>query len=218
MLVTRMRGEPIRVYVAEDHPLYRDGLTRMLKQRPAFELVGEASDGQAALESILKVVPDVALVDVQMPQLDGLAVLNAIRREGLPTRVALLSGAFDNELVYTAVAAGADAILPKTSGPDAVAHAIVAVAGGGTVLPSELHGGLAGEIRRRGASAGPQLTVREQEILQLTADGFSAAEIGQRTFITAATVKTHLQGAYQKLGVSDRAAAVAEAMRHGLLE
>jgi two-component system nitrate/nitrite response regulator NarL len=213
-----MRAEPIRVYVAEDHPLYRDGLTRMLSQRPAFVLVGEASDGRAALDGIRELVPEVALMDIQMPELDGVAVLGAIRRDGLPIKVALLSGAFDDEVVYTAIASGADAILPKTSGPDAVARAIVAIAAGETVLPAELHGGLAGEIRKRGASAGPQLTPREQEILQLTADGFSAAEIGERIFITAATVKTHLQSAYQKLGVSDRAAAVAEAMRHGLLE
>jgi two-component system nitrate/nitrite response regulator NarL len=213
-----MRGEPIRVYVAEDHPLFRDGLTRMLRQRPAFELVGEAPDGRAALDGIREVLPDVALVDIQMPELDGLALLTTIRREGLATKVALLSGALDDELVYTAIAAGANAVLPKTSGPDAVSNAIVTIAGGGTVLPAEIHGALAGEIRKRGASAGPRLSAREREILQLTADGFSAAEIGERIFITAATVKTHLQGAYQKLGVSDRAAAVAEGMRHGLLE
>lgn len=218
MLEADMKGEPIRVYVAEDHPLYRSGLTRMLSQRPAFELVGEASSGREALDGIRDVSPDVALVDIQMPELDGVGVLNAIRREGIPVRVALLSGAFDDELVYTAVAAGADAILPKTLGPDAVAHAIVAVADGGTVLPAELHGGLAGEIRKRRERAGPHLSAREQEILQLTADGFSSAEIGERIFITAATVKTHLQSAYQKLGVSDRAAAVAEGMRQGLLE
>jgi two-component system nitrate/nitrite response regulator NarL len=218
MLEARMRGAPIRVYVAEDHPVYREGLTRILGQRPAFELVGEASDGREALDEIRTIVPDVALMDIQMPELDGLAVLNAIRRDGLVTKVALLSGAFDSELVYTAIAAGADAVLPKTSGPEVVARAIVTVAEGGTVLPAELHGGLAGEIRKLGARAGPQLSAREQEVLQLTADGFSAAEIGERIFITAATVKTHLQGAYQKLGVSDRAAAVAEAMRHGLLE
>jgi two-component system nitrate/nitrite response regulator NarL len=218
MLVARMRGEPIRVFVAEDHPLFRDGLTRMIKQRPAFELVGEAADGRAAIESLRQLVPDVALVDIQMPELDGLAVLNAVRRDGLATKVALLSGVFESGIVYKAVAAGACAILPKTAGPDAVAQAIVAVASGGTVLPPELHAGLAGEIRRRGEGGAPQLSPREQEVLQLTAEGFSAPEIGERIFITAGTVKTHLQGVYQKLGVSDRAAAVAEGMRRGLLE
>jgi two-component system nitrate/nitrite response regulator NarL len=213
-----MRGEPIRVYVAEDHPLYRDGLTRMIERRPAFALVGQASDGETSLEEIKALCPDVALIDIEMPHLDGLAVLGAIRRDGVCAKVILLSGALEHEVVYRAVAAGADAVLPKTAGPEEVAKAIVAVADGKTVLPAELHSGLANEIRRRGAGAGPRLSAREREVLRLTAEGCSAAVIGERLYISAGTVKTHLQGAYQKLGVSDRAAAVAEAMRRGLLE
>jgi two-component system, NarL family, nitrate/nitrite response regulator NarL len=218
MLATPMRGEPIRVYIAEDHPLYKDGLTRMIQRRPAFALVGEASDGRTSLEEIKELRPDVALVDLQMPELDGLAVLNAIRRDGVRTKVILLSGGLGREVVYRAVAAGADGVLPKTAGPEDLASAIIAVADGETVLPAELHSGLADEIRRRGAGTGPKLSAREQEVLRLTAEGCSAAEIGERIYITAGTVKTHLQGAYHKLGVSDRAAAVAEAMRRGLLE
>jgi two-component system nitrate/nitrite response regulator NarL len=213
-----MSAEPIRVFIAEDHPLYRDGVTRMLGQRDAFEVVGEAEDGQLALDAMRELRPDVALVDIAMPGLDGLGVLDAIKRDELDIKVVLLSGALENQVVYRALAAGADGILSKTEGPDAVADAILAVVEGRTVLPPDLHSGLAEEIRKRGVDTGPHLSGRELEVLKLTAEGCSATDIAERLSISSGTVKTHLQNAYQKLGVSDRAAAVAEAMRRGLIE
>lgn len=208
----------VRVVVADDHPLYREGVVRAVRERPEFELVGEAADGRTALDAIRELVPDVAVLDVKMPELDGLQVLNAIRRDGLATRVVLLSAFLDGAVVFEAVAAGASAYLSKDAGRPEICDAIAAVARGETVLSREAQAGIASEVRTRGHVDRPALTSREQEVLVLVAEGHAAPEIGRRIYLSTATVKGHLQSIYEKLGVSDRAAAVAEAMRRGLLE
>jgi two-component system, NarL family, nitrate/nitrite response regulator NarL len=210
--------ERTRVYVADDHPLYREGVVTAIKERPDLELVGETGDGARALEEIKDLKPDVAVLDVKMPGIDGIRVLNALRRDGDSTRVLFLSAYLDSAIVYRAVAAGAAAYLSKDSGRQAISEAVSAVARGDSVLAPEIHAGIAEEIRLREHDDRPVLTPREREILNLTADGCSAPEIGRRLYLSTTTVKTHLQHLYEKLGVSDRAAAVAEAMRRGLLE
>jgi two-component system nitrate/nitrite response regulator NarL len=133
-------------------------------------------------------------------------------------RVLFLSAYLQSSTVYGAIEAGAQGYLSKDSDPDAICGAILAVARGQTVLGPEVHDAIGEEIRLR-APAGPiPLSEREREILIMTADGLSASDIGKKLYLSPATVKTHLQRIYQKLGVSDRAAAVAEAMRAGLLE
>src|SRR5439155_23149485 len=215
--VTAQRGR-IRVFVADDHPLYREGVVRTIKDRPDLELVGESADGRDALEQIKRLEPDVAVLDVKMPQLDGPEVLNAVARDGLPTRVVFLSAYLDSAVVYRAVAAGAAAYLSKESSRQTICETISSVARGATVLSPEIQGGIADEIRLRATDDRPVLTPREREILVLTAEGRSAPDIAKQLYLSSATVKTHLQHLYEKLGVSDRAAAVAEAMRRGLLE
>jgi two-component system, NarL family, nitrate/nitrite response regulator NarL len=212
------KGKRVRVYVADDHPLYREGVVRAMKDRPDFELVGEAGDGEQALADIERLKPDVALLDVKMPGRDGIRVLNAVERDKLPTRVIFLSAYLDSAVVYRAVAAGAAAYLSKDSGRQAICDAVAAVARGDAVFAPEIQAGIAREIRMREKDDRPVLTPREREILHLTAEGCSAPEIGLRLYLSPTTVKTHLQHLYEKLGVSDRAAAVAEAMRRGLLE
>lgn len=189
-----------------------------IKGRPDFELVGEAADGRQALDEIRRLRPDVAVLDVKMPGLDGVRVLNALRRDEAPTRVLFLSAYLDSAIVYRAVAAGASAYLSKDAGRQVICDAVAAVARGDSVLAPEIHAGIAQEIRLRENDDRPALTPREREILHLTAEGCSAPEIGRRLYLSTTTVKTHLQHLYEKLGVSDRAAAVAEAMRRGLLE
>jgi two-component system, NarL family, nitrate/nitrite response regulator NarL len=217
--VNRRRHERIRVVVADDHPIYREGIVRAIGERPDLELVGEASGGREALDEIERLKPDVALLDIQMPNLDGLEVLGAVRRDGLDTQVLLLSAHVGHELAYKAVAAGARGYLSKQSARQEICDAIVAVARGGTVFAPEVQAGLATELHEREQAArGPALTEREREVLILVAEGRSAPEIGARIHLSPATVKSHLQAIYEKLGVAERAAAVAEAMRRGLLE
>jgi two-component system, NarL family, nitrate/nitrite response regulator NarL len=209
----------VRVFVADDHPVYRDGMLRAISERPDLELVGEASNGRDALEAITESNPDVALIDIRMPGLDGLEVLGAIRRDSADTQVVLLSAHLDSDLAYRAVAAGAKGYLSKQASRQEICDGIVAVAHGGTALAPDVQTGLASELheRERG-QRGPILTSREREVLKLVAAGHSAPEIGERIHLSPATVKSHLQAIYDKLGVADRAAAVAEGMRRGFLE
>jgi two-component system nitrate/nitrite response regulator NarL len=139
-------------------------------------------------------------------------------REQLPTRVVFLSAHVDSEVVYRAVALGAAAYLSKEADRAAIFDAVVAVARGQTVLSPEIQSGLAEQIQRREAAPCPVLSPREQDVLQLIAAGGSAPEIARQLHLSPSTVKTHMQSLYEKLGVSDRAAAVAAAMRNGLLE
>jgi two-component system nitrate/nitrite response regulator NarL len=208
----------VRVLVADDHPVYREGVSRAVKSRPEFELVGEANNGRQALEMIRDLSPDVAVLDVQMPELQGSDVLHAVKRDGLTTRIVLLSAHVDSDTVYRAVASGAGAYLSKESSRERICDAVAAVARGEVVLSAEVQAGLASEIQIRERAERPALTPREHEILTLTADGHSAPDIGRQLHLSQSTVKTHLKSLYEKLEVSDRAAAVAEAMRRGLLE
>ena len=208
----------VSVYVGEDHPIYMEGLVRALKQRPEFEVVGCSQNGRRALDEIRALTPDVAILDEGMPGLRGNDVLQAISRDGLPTRVMMLSASLDSAVVFRAVANGVRAYLTKDSDRAAICEAVAAVARGQTVLAPEVQAGLADEVRQRERDDRPALSPREHEILERAATGASAPEIGRQLHISTATVKTHLRNVYGKLGVSERAAAVAEAMRRGLLE
>jgi two-component system nitrate/nitrite response regulator NarL len=208
----------VRVIVADDHPVYREGLLRIFTERAEFDLVSEVGDGAEAVAEIRRLRPAVAIVDLQLPDMDGIAVVEAVEREGLPTKVIIVSAYEDSATVYRAIAAGAQAYLPKVSSGATLCETVLAVARGETVIPPALQAGLASEIRsRRDRGSEPVLTPREIEVLRLTADGLSAPEIAERLFVGVTTVKTHLQHIYEKLEVSDRAAAVAQAHRRGLL-
>lgn len=212
-------SEKVTVLVADDHPIYREGIVRAIGERQDLELVGEAADGREALEQIQQLKPQVAVLDIRMPGLDGTQVLSAMRRDGVETEVLFISAFMEPELAYKTVAAGAKGYLSKESSRQEVCEAIVTIAHGGTALAAEAQAGLAAQIQERERSGGrPQLTKREQEVLRLVAEGLSAPDIGKRIHLSTTTVKSHLHSLYEKLGVSDRAAAVAEGMRRGLLE
>jgi two-component system, NarL family, nitrate/nitrite response regulator NarL len=216
--MTPTKGSRARVYVADDHPVYREGVARAIKERPDLELVGEASDGRQALAEIKDLEPDVAVLDIKLPGLSGTEVLSALTRDGAKTRVVVLSAYLESSFVYQAIAAGAAAYLSKDSARQEICDTVTRVARGETILAPEIHEGLAAEVRLRTTDDRPALTGREREILALTAEGCSAPEIGRRLHVSPTTVKTHLQHLYDKLGVSDRAALVAAAMRRKLLE
>lgn len=206
------------VLVADDHPLFRSGVVTLIRADPSFELAGECDDGRAALDEIRRTKPAVVVLDLRLPGIDGFAVLDAIQRERLPTSAVIVSASEDSATVYRAIALGASAYVSKTAAAGAVHDAIAAVARGETVIPAELQAGLASEIRiRREHVDRPLLTQRELEILRLAADGASNAEIAARLQVSGTTVKTHLAHVYEKLEVSDRAGAVARALRRGLL-
>jgi two-component system nitrate/nitrite response regulator NarL len=208
----------VRVVVADDHPFFRDGVCRWLSRDGRVEIVAEAEDGREALEAIRRELPDVALVDHQMPGVDGLGIVRAVVRDQLPTRVLLLSAFTESGLVFEALQEGAAGYLSKDAPRAEIIDAVMKAARGEDVVPAALAGGLAQEIRLRAQQTGPPLSERERQVLQAFARGRSIPQVAEELHLGASTVKTHTQRLYEKLGVSDRAAAVAEAMRRGLLE
>jgi two-component system nitrate/nitrite response regulator NarL len=208
----------VRVLVADDHPVYRRGAAGLIDACPGLRVVGEAGTGIEALDAIRALRPDVALVDLGLPDLDGIGVVTMLEREEARTRVVIVSAAEDGATIYRAFAHGARAYVPKVAPAELLCSTLLAVARGESVIPPSLQSALTREIRaRRDRSDEPLLSARELEILRMCADGLSSPEIAAALFVSVATVKTHLQHVYGKLEVSDRAAAVAQAMRRGLL-
>jgi two-component system nitrate/nitrite response regulator NarL len=209
----------VSVVVADDHPLFREAIERAVRERPELELVGSAADGRAALAQIRALTPRVAVLDLRLPALDGLQILNAVTRDEIPTRVIFLSATGDPEVVFRAVQGGAAGYFSKEADRAAILDAITAVARGRTVIDPALHDGVFDQVRIRGTGTDrPILTAREREVLALMAQGLSGPQIAEQLIVALPTVKTHQARLYEKLGVSERAAAVAEAMRRGLLE
>jgi two-component system nitrate/nitrite response regulator NarL len=208
----------ITVYVADDHPLFLDAIGRAVSSRPEFKLVGSAGDGREALTAIRRLHPAISLLDQQLPSLSGTEILRALTRDGVPTRVVILSGSQSTSLAYDAVQLGAAGVLTKAATLTDVCDTIATVARGGTVLAPEVQSDLVSELRMRSEPGRTVLSEREAEVLTLIADGLSVPEIAERLMISTATVKTHVKNLFEKLGVHERAAAVAEAMRRGLVE
>lgn len=210
--------KPARVVVVDDHPFFRDGLIRGLRESGHLEVAGEAGTGREGLAVIVAEEPDVAILDYQMPDLNGLDVVHAIVRDRLPARTLILSAVTDSAVVFRALEEGAQGYLSKESRRSEIVDAVRRVAEGQTVVPPELAAGLAEQIRLRATSSGPVLSERERQVLASFARGLSIPELAAELYLGASTVKTHTQRLYEKLGVSDRAAAVAEGMRRGLVE
>lgn len=208
----------VRVVVGDDHPIYRDGIVAALNRSEQTEVVTAVADGQAALAAIVEHAPDVALLDYKMPGLDGIAVAHAVTRDGLSTRVLLLSATTEGSVVYKAIQDGAAGYLSKDSDRDEIVNAVVACARGEKVLPPELVTSLATQVHRHAQTHGPLLSERERQTLRMIADGKTVRDMAKELFLAETTIKTHIRRLYEKLGVSDRGAAVAYAMRNNLLE
>ena len=211
-------GEKVRVVVGDDHPMFREGVVRALVSSGQIDVVAEADDGVTSLAAIREHTPQVALLDYRMPGMDGSEVAAAVVRDELPTRVLLVSAHDESAIVFQALQNGAAGFLPKESTRSELVDAVLDCAKGRDVVAPNLAAGLAGEIRRRAEPEGPVLSPREREVLTLIATGSSIPAMAKELFLAPSTVKTHVQRLYEKLGVNDRGAAVAEAMRRKLLD
>ena len=201
----------IRVVLVDDHPVVRSGLAGLLGGEPDIEVVGEASDGREGVELAAKLGPDVVLMDLRMPVMDGVEATAAIVATQGP-RVLVLTTYDTDADILRAVEAGATGYLLKDTPRDALVDAVRAASRGETVLAPPLAAKLMRQVR-----SNDQLTAREVEVLSLVSRGMSNGDIAKELFIGEATVKTHLLHVFDKLGVSDRTAAVTTAMRAGIL-
>jgi DNA-binding NarL/FixJ family response regulator len=215
----------IRVLIVDDEELVRTGLRLILEAEPDLTVVGSASDGFSAVAAVRRFRPDVVLMDIRMPGLDGLAATRQILGEpdGVPCRVVILTTFDVDEHVYEALRAGASGFLLKDVPADQLVHAIrVAAAGEALLAPTVTRRLIAAFTRQAPVPAGTtvglgDLTSREVEVLTLLAEGLSNAEIARRLFLGEATVKTHVARILTKLGVRDRVQAVIVAFRAGLV-
>ncbi len=207
----------IRLVIAEDHQIVREGLRLFLDAQPDMEVVAEAANGRQALEAVQQYHPDVLLLDLLMPEMDGLAVLRALPQVAPETSVLVLTSASEDRLVLPAVRAGATGYVLKTVSSAELAEAVRKVARGEPVLHPEITRMLMREVRRGpGAVAGEKLTQRELEVLSLLAHRLTNKEIAAELGVSETTVKTHVRNILQKLGVRTRAEAARYAREQGL--
>ncbi len=221
-----MTEEPIRVLVADDQAIVRDGLATVLGLLPDVEVVGRAADGEEAVRAVAELAPDVVLMDLRMPRVDGVEATARIARDHPSTAVLVLTTFADDSSIAAALSAGARGYLTKDAGREEVAAALRAVAAGQATFAAEVGERLVRGLRASvdAASAAPvapvapaealarslpALTPREAEVLALIADGLSNGEIASLLFVSVATVKTHINAIFAKLGVRDRPRAIA---------
>jgi len=204
----------IRLLIADDHPVVRDGLRGMLNSQPDFEIVGEAPDGEEAVRLAAALKPDVVLMDLRMPIMDGVAAIGEIKARQPEIQVLVLTTYDSDADILPAVEAGATGYLLKDSSREALYAAVRAAARGESALTPAIATRL---LERMRAPAEENLSNRELEVLQLVAGGASNSEIASQLHISQATVKSHLIHIFGKLGVSDRTAAVTVALQRGIL-
>ncbi|WP_171904184.1 response regulator [Streptomyces abyssalis] len=211
---TGLNGEKIRIIVVDDHTVMRAGVVALLASEPTIEIVGEAENGVAALELVDRHTPDVALIDLRMPVLDGVETTTRIAATHPRTRVLILTTYDTDAEIERGVEAGAIGYLLKDTSRDQLVDAIHAASRGETVLAPRVAEKLVARMRQ---PAHVPLTARESDVLSAVADGLTNAEIGTRLVIAEATVKTHLLRLFAKLDVNDRTHAVVVALERGLL-
>ncbi len=216
---------PLRVLVADDQVLVRTGLVTIIDAQPDLEVAGECGDGQAAVELARELSPDVVVMDVRMPVLDGITATRLLAGTDVsaPVKVLVVTNFNLDENVYQALRAGASGFLLKDAPPDQLLHGIRTVASGAALLDPEVTRQLVGRYatRIRPAAADPgdlPLAPRELEVLRLVAEGLSNSEIAAALVLSQETVKTYVSRMLAKLGVRDRVQAVVYAYRHGLVD
>jgi DNA-binding NarL/FixJ family response regulator len=212
----------IRVLVADDHPIFRDGLRKLLESEPDVAIVGEASSGSECIQLLGKLKPDILLLDLRMPDKDGLAVLEEVNFDALQTKVIVVTATEDDRDVVRAMRLGARGVVLKQSATDLLLRSIRKVHQGEIWLDQRM----TAEVMKafaKSAEGGarrekPLLSDREKEIVQLVAQGYRNREIGEKLFISEQTVKNHLHNIFDKLGVSDRLELALYAIHHRLID
>ena len=208
----KIRSNKIRILLADDHPLTRAGIAEFLKREPTLDLIAEAEDGQAAWDAIKELMPDVALLDIRMPVLDGVAVAQKVKNEGLSTAIIMLTSYDAQQYVIASLRAGARGFVLKTVSPKELTNAINTVSKGGLYLDPEVAASIAEDD-----FIPEQLSAREREVLLLAAKGLSSKEVARRLFISERTVQTHLASIYDKLGSRNKTEALLLALKYGVV-
>jgi DNA-binding NarL/FixJ family response regulator len=213
----------IRLVLCDDQQLVRSGFRMILESEPDFDVVGEAGDGQEVLDVTRRVRPDVVLMDVQMPHVDGLEATATLTELDRPPKVLILTTFERDDYVFTALRAGASGFLLKNAPTDQLVDAVRVVAAGDALLAPSVTRRIIAEFARRpaapGATAGlERLTEREREVLRVVATGMTNAEIARKLFVGEATVKSHVSSLLAKLGLRDRVQAVVFAYETGVVE
>jgi len=215
-----MNDHPVRLLLADDHRMLRESLRRAMEDN-GFDVVGEAPDGAEAVRLAEELRPDVILMDVTMPVLDGVEATRQVRDRVPGTQVVILTMHADREVLVDAIRAGAAGYLVKDCSTEEVVDTVRKAAAGETALSAELAASMLGEVRelvrREDAGAEPIISKREEEVLQLIADGLSTTEVAAKLYISVKTVKNHLASIYQKLDTRDRTQAVLQAVRMGIV-
>lgn len=208
----------IRVYLADDHAVVRDGLRYLLEAAGDIVVVGDAADGRQAVRQIVRLKPDVAIIDIAMPEMNGVEVTRALRQDAPTTLIIILSMHSTVEHIHGAMKAGARGYLLKDSAGLEVVEAVRAVQRGERYLSQKITQTLIEDYVQLGEQRNPvaQLTVREREVLQLVVEGHSSSEIAERLNISTKTVETYRSRVMQKLNLSDLASLVKFAIQHGL--
>ena len=211
----------IRLMLVDDHRMLREGLRRSLEEE-GFYVVGEAADGEAAVRLVPAAKPDVILMDVSMPDMDGVEATKRILQNSPEQRVVMLTMHADKDLIDQAIKAGAVGYLTKDCSTDEVIEAVRMAANGETALSPQLAKTMLTEVRKIDEKAAREedrlVTKREEEVLQLIADGCSTPEVAQKLYISQKTVKNHLASIYEKLNARDRTQAVLLAVRMGIVK
>jgi DNA-binding NarL/FixJ family response regulator len=207
-----MPSTQIRIVLADDHPLTRSGIAEFLRREKTLELLGEAEDGLRAWQLIQELQPDVALLDIRMPGLDGVAVALKVKDAGLPTATIMLTSYDAQQYVMASLRAGARGFVLKTVAPKELTAAIATVARGGLYLDPEV-----ASVMGEREFDPEQLSVREREVLVLAAKGLSSKEVAGKLFISERTVQTHLASIYDKLGSKNKTEALLLALKYGVV-
>ncbi|MGB9069818.1 MAG: response regulator transcription factor [Candidatus Acidiferrales bacterium] len=212
----------VRILVADDHAIFRDGLRKLLEVADDVQIVGEASNGVECVKMLQKLKPDILLLDLRMPEKDGLGVLEEVNFDSLPTRVIVLTAAEDDRDVVRAMRLGARGVVLKQSASDLLLKSIRKVSDGEIWLDNRMTAEVIDAFKKSSESGQrrekPLLSDREKEIVQLVAQGFRNREIGEKLFISEQTVKNHLHNIFDKLGVSDRLELALYAIHHRLID
>ena len=214
-----MNDPRIRIVVVDDHVLFRRGLVSLLADMPEFEIVGEAGNGLDAMQVVKETRPEIVLMDINMPRMDGILAVQGLREASIPVKILMLTISQENDDLLGAIHAGADGYLLKNTEPEELRKSILRVCQGqGALSPEVTSTVLKIVARHQGSETQTLLSDRELEVLTCLADGQTTIQIANRLFISENTVKTHIRHILEKLEASNRTEAVSKAIQFGLIQ